>query len=291
MATSGEVEVCPPGAEADHDGDQPDSQGEPADRLAGQSGDDTGEGFAKHDDDERAEPYGERVGDDQRGLRRACREDHGGESGQVGGVEQAPGQHAGAGRQQRGGGQQDGAGRCADDEQPARSAVFGAVTACGQQPQDGQYREQDRCGDGERCASRPARLRDEGAHCGEHQDLQQECAAGAGVVVAVQLVVQAAVSPGDPHQREHHRELAQASPGQVPGQPMGGLGDQRDHGQVIEEFKRADHPLARLLAVWAGRLPQGPAQPGPPLPASSYAGTGRWRTRCPGRARRLAGPA
>jgi len=39
-------------------------------------------------------------------------------------------------------------------------------------------------------------LRDEGAHRGEHQDLHQDRAAGAGVVVAVQFVVQAAVGPG-----------------------------------------------------------------------------------------------
>src|SRR6185436_14276932 len=49
-AGPGEVEVGPPGTEADHDGDQPDREGEPADRLAGQPGDDTGEGFAEHDD-------------------------------------------------------------------------------------------------------------------------------------------------------------------------------------------------------------------------------------------------
>ena len=55
------------GAEADHDGGQPDGEGEPADRLGGQSGHDTGEGLAEHDDDERPEPVGERVGDDQRG--------------------------------------------------------------------------------------------------------------------------------------------------------------------------------------------------------------------------------
>jgi hypothetical protein len=119
-APSGEVEVCPPGAEADHHGDQPDGEGEPADRLGGQSADDTGEGFAEHDDDERPEPFGERVGDDQRGrLRWACREDHGGDSGQVGGVDQAPGGYAGAGREQGGEGQQGGAGRRPGDEQPA----------------------------------------------------------------------------------------------------------------------------------------------------------------------------
>ena len=108
-------------------------------------------------------------------------------------------------------------------------------------------------------------LRDEGAHRGEHQDLQQEGAAGAGVVVAVQLVAQAAVGPGDPHQREHDDKLAEPGPGQVPSQAVSGLADQHDHGQVIEELERTDHPLARLLAVRPGRLPQGPAQPARPL--------------------------
>jgi hypothetical protein len=93
----------------------------------------------------------------------------------------------------------------------------------------------------------------------QHQDLQQERAAGAGVVVAVQLVMQAAVDPGDPHQREHHGELAEPAPGQVPGQVAGGLGDQHDRGQVVEEFERADHALARLFAVSARWLPQGAA--------------------------------
>ena len=65
----------------------------------------------------------------------------------------------------------------------------------------------------------------------------------------------------DLRQREHRRELAEPGPGQVPGQPVGGLGDQHHHGQVIEQLERADHPLARLLAVRTRRLPQGAAQP------------------------------
>ena len=142
-----------------------------------------------------------------------------------------------------------------------------AVTACGQQPEYGQHREQDPRGDGERGSPRAACLGDEGGHRDEHQDLQQERAAGAGVVVAVQLVVQAAVGPGDPHQREHRGELAESAPGQVPGQVVGGLRDQHDHGQVIEQLERADHALARLLAMRAGRLPQGTAQPSPALGA------------------------
>ena len=274
----GEVEVRPPGAEADHDGDQPDGQGEPADRPAGQPGDDTGERLAEHDDDEGPEPFGERVGDDHPGrLRQVGRDENGREPGQVGDVDHAPGRHPGAGRQQSRGGQQDGAGRRPGDEQPARPAVLGAVAARGQQPQHGQHREQYRRGDGERRPARPACLRDGRAHRGQHQDLQQERAAGAGVLVAVQLMVEAAVGPGDPHQREHDGELAEPGPGQVPGQAVCGLGDQDDHGQVVEQFERTDHTLARLLAVRTRRLPQGAAQPSPALPASSRAGTGRRR--------------
>jgi hypothetical protein len=67
------------------------------------------------------------------------------------------------------------------------------------------------------------------------------------------------------NQREHRGELAESGPGQVLGQVAGGLRDQHDHGQVIEELKRADHALARLLAMRAGRLPQRAAQPGPGL--------------------------
>ena len=84
-----------------------------------------------------------------------------------------------------------------------------------------------------------------------------------GVVVAVQLMMQAAVGPGDPDQREHHRELAEPGPAQVPGQRVGGLGDQHHHGQVVEQLERPDHTLARLLTVRTRRLPQGAAQPGP----------------------------
>jgi hypothetical protein len=115
----GEVEVCPPGAEADHDRGQPGGEGESADRLSGQSGDDSGEGFAEHDDGEQPEPFDERVGDQQRDRLHRGGEEHGGESGQVSRIQQAPGRDAGAGRQQRGAGQRRGAGSCPGDEQPA----------------------------------------------------------------------------------------------------------------------------------------------------------------------------
>ena len=49
--------------------------------------------------------------------------------------------------------------------------------------------------------------------------------------------------------------VAQAAPRQVPGQVAGGLRDQHDHGEIVEELERADHALARLLTVKAGRLP------------------------------------
>ena len=58
-AMSGEVEIGPPGAKADHNGDQPHDHSERADRLAGQSADHAGESLAEHDDDERPEPFGE----------------------------------------------------------------------------------------------------------------------------------------------------------------------------------------------------------------------------------------
>jgi hypothetical protein len=195
------------------------------------------------------------------------------------------------GRQERGADQQDGAASCPGDKQPARPAVFGPIAARGQQPQHGQHREQHPRGDRERRSARAARLGDEGAHRDQHQNLQQERAAGAGVVVAMQLVVQAAVEPGDPHQREHHHELAEAAPRQVPGQVVGGLGDQHDRGQVIEKLERADRARLRLLAMRARRPPQQAAQPGPPRPASGCAGATLGRRRHPGRSRCLAAPA
>jgi len=36
---------------------------------------------------------------------------------------------------------------------------------------------------------------------------------------------------------------------------VGGLGDQHDYGQIVEKLERADHTLARLLTMRAGRLP------------------------------------
>jgi hypothetical protein len=98
------------------------------------------------------------------------------------------------------------------------------------QPEPGQYREQHRCGDGERPSSRTGGRRDAGAYHGEHQDLDQERDAAARVLAPVQFIVEAAVGPGDPNEREHHGELAEPAPGQMPGQTPGGLGDQHDHG-------------------------------------------------------------
>jgi hypothetical protein len=86
------------------------------------------------------------------------------------------------------------------------------------------------------------------------------------MVVAVQLVVEAAVDPGDPRQREHRGDLAEPAPCQVQGQVAGVLGDQHDHGQVVGELTRAHRALVRLLAVSEGCLPQAAAQPGPALP-------------------------
>jgi hypothetical protein len=63
----------------------------------------------------------------------------------------------------------------------------------------------------------------------------------------------------------------------MPGQAVRGLGDQHNHGKAVEELKRADDALMRLLAMMARRLPQGTAQPVPALPASSPAR--RCRTR------------
>ncbi|MET8532094.1 hypothetical protein ABZV67_09045 [Streptomyces sp. NPDC005065] len=76
-------------------------------------------------------------------------------------------------------------------------------------------------------------------------------------------LVEAAVDRGDPHQRENCGELARPAPAQLPGEVVGGLGDQHDHDQVVEQFERADHPLARLLAMGTRGLPQLAAQPVP----------------------------
>src|ERR1700733_13028554 len=66
----------------------------------------------------------------------------------------------------------------------------------------------------------------------------------------------------------------------MPGQVTGVLGDQHDDSEVVEQFERPDHALARLLAVRAGRLPQGPAKPGPALlPHASQHLVSVWRGR------------
>src|SRR5262250_778711 len=108
--------------------------------------------------------------------------------------------------------------------------------------------------------------------------------------MSMQLVVEAAVDPCDPHQREHHRELTESAPGQVSGQVVGSLGDQHDRREVVKELQWADYALARLLAVSARRLPQVAAQPRSTLTASGCAGAGLgWRRR-PGRVRGLVPP-
>src|SRR5258707_290559 len=111
-----------------------------------------------------------------------------------------------------------------------RPRAFGAVAARGEQPQNGEHCEQHARGDGERCSAHAACLGDEGADRGEHEDLQQEGAAAAGVVVAVQFMMEAAIGPGDPDQREYRGELAESAPGQVPGKMVGVLGNQHDNG-------------------------------------------------------------
>ncbi len=116
-----------------------------------------------------------------------------------------------------------------------------------------------------------ARAGDERPEGDEHEDLQQEHAPAARVLVPVQFVVQAAVQPGDPHQREHRREQPESAPVQLPGQMVRGLRDQHDHDQVVEEFERADHPLAGLLPVGARGLPQLAAQQGPLLLSRGHA--------------------
>ena len=88
----------------------------------------------------------------------------------------------------------------------------------------------------------------------------------------MQLVVEAAVRPRDPHQREHDGELPESTPGQVAGQVVSALCDQHDHGQVVEQLQRADDTLGRLLTVGARRLPQVATQLIPPRWASSRSG-------------------
>jgi hypothetical protein len=163
-------------------------------------------------------------------------ENHGSESGQVGGIEEGPGRHASASGQEGGADQQDGAGSCAGDEQPARSAVFEPVAARGQKPQHGQHGEQPACGDSERGSSSASGPRDERTHRREHEDLQQECAARAGILAAVQLMVETAVEPRDPHQGKDHSEVGESAPAQMQRKLTGVLGDQHDDGEVVEEF-------------------------------------------------------
>jgi hypothetical protein len=84
----------------------------------------------------------------------------------------------------------------------------------------------------------------------------------------MQFVVETAVDPGNPDQSEDHAALAQAAPVEVPGEVAGGLRDQHDDDEVVEELQWADNALARLFAIGARRLPQKATHPPPerPLP-------------------------
>ena len=93
--------------------------------------------------------------------------------------------------------------------------------------------------------------------------------------MAVQLVVECAVEPGDPDQGEHRRVLAQPARREVNGQLTRGLGDQHDHDQVVEELQRADNAIRGLFAVGAGGLPQKAPQPDPPVVLRCLGGTTR----------------
>lgn len=274
QAVSGEVEVRPPGAEADNHGDEPDGEGERVGRLVGQSVDHSRHGLAQHDDDEQAEPFGERVGHAERD--RPFRErppQHDSKPRQVRGRQQTPRQHAQPCGQGGAPGQHARTHGRPRHEHPAGAAEFSTVSPCGEQPQHRQHCEQHPRVHGERDSACTARLRDERTQRDQYQDLQQEHAPAAGILVPVQFVVEAAVEPADPHQREHHGEFTQSAPGQMPGQVVGGLGDQYDHDEVVEQFERADHPLARLLTMGTRRAPQLAAQPGPLLVSRRHAGS------------------
>lgn len=278
---SGEVEVGPPRAEPDDDGDESDGEGERVGRFVGQSVDHSGHVLAQHDDDEQPEPFRERVGHAERDhLFRDGPPDDDHEPDQVDDGQRTPRQHAGVRGQAGARAQHDRAGRRPCHVQQAGTPEFGSVTARGEQPQQRQHREQHPRVHGEGDTAFVARAGDERAQRDEHEDLQQEHAPAAGVLVPVQFVVQAAVEPGDPHQREHRGEQAQSVPVEFPGQMVGGLRDQYDHDQVVEEFQRPDHALARLLAMRARGLPQVAAHPGELLLSRGHARSVEgWRTR------------
>jgi hypothetical protein len=81
---------------------------------------------------------------------------------------------------------------------------------------------------------------DERAEWDEQEDLAEEGVACADVFSAMQLVVQRAVEPCDPHDGKDHRELAEPSRRQVVSQVVGRLRDKDDHHQVIEQFQGTD---------------------------------------------------
>jgi hypothetical protein len=263
-AVPGEVEVGPPCAEPGHDREEGDGEREGGDRRVGESIDDTGHGFAEHDDDQQAESLGQGISDGERGgLDRRSSGDHGREPGQVGGADQAPDRHTTFSRQEGAPDQRSRAQRGPGHECAAGAAVLESVTAPGEKPDQSQCREQHTSGDRERSSAGAARLGDEGAERDEHQDLQQQYAPAASIVAAVQFVMERAVEPGDPHESENRGELAQSLQGEVSGQVVAGAGDQHDHDEVIEQFQRADDALARLVPMGPRRLPQLAAQPRP----------------------------
>lgn len=72
------------------------------------------------------------------------------------------------------------------------------------------------------------------------------------------------LSPGASHQTQTGHLYAWGVPG---GSAPPARRRATANPQVIEELKQADHALTRLLAMRAGRLPQGTAQQSPELGA------------------------
>ena len=273
VSVAGEIEVGPPGAEADDHGDQPDGNGERTERRVGQPVDHSDHRLPEHDDDEQPEPLDERVGDGQRrGLDGGRAGNHGSEADQICGVEQQPGDDSTLRRQQDRCGEHDRGDDSAGHEQTAGAAELGGVVSCGAAPDQSQHSEQGRRARGERSTARATGRRDGSAERYQREDLDQEHGTATGIVSAVKVVMEASIEPGDPGQREHRDEVGKASPGQLPGEVEGRLPDQHDHDQVVEQLDRTDLAVQWLLSVRARRLPQLTTQPRPSLPPADHGG-------------------
>src|SRR5689334_5241086 len=74
------------------------------------------------------------------------------------------------------------------------------------------------------------------------------------------LDVEGAVDPRHPDQTEHDGELRDGRTRDVFGEMVGGLGDDGDVDEVVEELEEADRPVGDRVSMWPWRTPEPPLE-------------------------------